>query len=251
MSEKLPEVDSQLQDFVEALRPEPTHDTRRTIEALPAEYREYLLARHGTLDLDPIPDMSDADPYNWPHWKKVVNLLLVAFHAFMATFTASALSSIFIDIAKDLGCSVQRASYMTSIQILVSGVAPLFWAPLSDRYGRRPIFLISLICSLAGNIGCARSYSYASMALCRAIVAFFISPAAAIGTAVVAETFFKRTRARYMGIWTIMVIMGIPLSPFIFSFVAYRVDYRWIYWILAMVTCIGIPLFSRFTLMEP
>lgn len=33
------------------------------------EHREYLIHRHGTADLDPIPDMSDADPYNWPTWK--------------------------------------------------------------------------------------------------------------------------------------------------------------------------------------
>lgn len=35
------------------------------IAALSAEHREYLLQRHGTLELDPIPGMGDADPYNW------------------------------------------------------------------------------------------------------------------------------------------------------------------------------------------
>ena len=73
------------------------------------------------------------------------------------------------------------------------------------------------------------------MAVCRAIVAFFISPAAAIGSAVVAETFFRKDRARYMSIWTLMVTLGVPVSPFIFGFVAYHVNYRWIFWILAIV----------------
>ncbi len=39
------------------------------ITALPQAHKDYLLSRHGTLDLDPIPDMNDADPYNWPQWK--------------------------------------------------------------------------------------------------------------------------------------------------------------------------------------
>lgn len=39
------------------------------IASLSEEHRQYLLARHGTLDLDPIPDMNDADPYNWPQWR--------------------------------------------------------------------------------------------------------------------------------------------------------------------------------------
>ena len=36
---------------------------------LSEEHRQYLLAKHGTLDLDPIPDMNDADPYNWSTWR--------------------------------------------------------------------------------------------------------------------------------------------------------------------------------------
>lgn len=32
-------------------------------------HRNYLIKRHGTLDLDPMPDFGDADPYNWPTWK--------------------------------------------------------------------------------------------------------------------------------------------------------------------------------------
>lgn len=39
---------------------------------LSQSHREYLLNRHGTLELDPIPTMSDADPYNWPGWKVCV-----------------------------------------------------------------------------------------------------------------------------------------------------------------------------------
>jgi hypothetical protein len=36
---------------------------------LPKAHRDYLLERHGTLNLDPVPGMSPADPYNWPEWK--------------------------------------------------------------------------------------------------------------------------------------------------------------------------------------
>ena len=36
---------------------------------LPPSHREYLLQRHGTLDLDPMPSADPADPYNWPQWK--------------------------------------------------------------------------------------------------------------------------------------------------------------------------------------
>lgn len=151
-------------------------------------------------------------------------------------FTASSIQSAFVNISADLGVSMQRTSYLVSLFIAVLGGAPLFWRPLGNRFGRRPIFLISLICAMVGNIGCAESHSYGTMGLCRAITAFFISPAAAMGSAVVAETFFKRDRARCMGVWTLMVTIGVPVAPFIFGFLALRVSYRWIYWVLAIVS---------------
>jgi hypothetical protein len=44
------------------------------IANLSEEHRQYLLAKHGTLELDPVPSMTDADPYNWPSAK--VSLLI-------------------------------------------------------------------------------------------------------------------------------------------------------------------------------
>lgn len=164
----------------------------------------------------------------------------------MGTFTAAAIIPAYSDISKELGVTIQDASYLTSLQIAILGGAPLFWKPLSNRYGRRPIFLLSLICSLVCNIGCAKSTDYASVAACRALVAFFISPASAIGSAVVMETTFKKDRARYMGVWTLMITLGVPIGPFIFGFVTYRVGYHWIYWILAMVSIFSLALNAQY-----
>ena len=36
---------------------------------LSPEHRDYLMQRHGTLDLEPMPGFGDADPYNWSPWK--------------------------------------------------------------------------------------------------------------------------------------------------------------------------------------
>ena len=203
---------------------------------LSPEHQAFLLDRHGTLDLNPIPSIDPEDPYNWPSWKKGANLVLVAFHAFMATFTAASLIAAFDEISETLGVSMQRASYLVSLQIAILGSAPLFWKPLANHFGRRPIFMLSLILSCVCNVGCAKSTDYASMAACRALSAFFISPAKGIGSGVVMETYFQHERARCLGIWTMMVTLGIPLGPLIFGFVTYRVGYTWIYWTLAIVS---------------
>ncbi|EAT78828.2 hypothetical protein SNOG_13804 [Parastagonospora nodorum SN15] len=159
-----------------------THGTyldKEEASHLSEEHRQYLIQRHGTLDIDPLPTMSDADPYNWPTHKKVLNLAFVAFHACMCAFPASAIIPAYETIAEDLG-------------------------------------------------------------------SFFISPPNAIGSAVVVESFFKRERARYMGVWTVMLTIGIPLAPLIFGFVTTYAGYRWIYWILAIINGVQLVLYGLF-----
>ncbi|KAF7588427.1 hypothetical protein BBP40_005725 [Aspergillus hancockii] len=85
------------------------------------------------------------------------------------------------------------------------------------------------------------------MAACRALTAFFISPAAAIGSAVVVEPFFKKERVRYMGIWTLMVTLG----PLIFGFAADRAGYRWIFWVLAITNGVQVILAKNPNVMIP
>jgi len=58
------------------------------------------------------------------------------------------------------------------------------------------------------NIANAKSNSYASQIVTRLLVAVFISPAMAIGSVVVTETFFAKERGQKMGLWTVMVTLG-------------------------------------------
>ena len=51
-------------DHVEGLRHVQTYMSEQAAK-LSEEHRQYLVEKHGTYELDPAPDMSDADPYNW------------------------------------------------------------------------------------------------------------------------------------------------------------------------------------------
>lgn len=169
-------------------------------------HREYLLERHGTIELEPLPSDDPADPYNWTARKKVVNLALISLQSFMAGFSASSVIPAFSIEAAKLGVSIQTASYLVSVQIIFFGISPFFWKPISKSYGRRPVFLLSLAASIITNIICAvlSTRTYGGLIALRCVNAFFISPATALGSGVVAETFFKHERGKYMGIWTLM-----------------------------------------------
>ncbi|TQV92197.1 MFS multidrug transporter [Cordyceps javanica] len=232
-----------------ATKSEEAHDAEtevrefRDAASLAAAHSKFLVERYGTIDLEPLPDPTLADPLNWPQSKKIINLTLVSFHACICSFTASAVIPAFKDISERLGVTIQAASYMTSLQIAVLGGAPLLWNPLARRYGRLPIFVLSLLGSIACNVGSARSARYGELAACRALGAFFISPAAALGSGTVQEMFFAGERARYMGVWTLMFTFGVPFAPFLFGFAVERAGYDWIFWTLAITNVVQFVLY--------
>src|SRR5215470_9458908 len=67
----------------EALAEQPTHATyidKDQVVNLSQEHHDYLVKRHGTADLDPVPAFGDADPYNWPQWKVCQQSIQVCSH---------------------------------------------------------------------------------------------------------------------------------------------------------------------------
>lgn len=213
---------------------------RETDEENPADElhpfaKDYLTRRHGTFNLDPMPSACDEDPYNWPRGKKLGVLFLHAFHCMVATLGMTALVSAYSQIAVEFGMTEHDCTYLTLVQVIVLGVAPLAWGPLATVYGRRPIFLMSLIMSVIGNVACAVNPNYGAMMFFRVFTAFFLSPANVLSSAVVTEVFFRTQRARAVGICTLMFSLGIPFGPFIFGIVTPRADFRWIFWISAIV----------------
>src|SRR5271170_3334792 len=122
------------------------------------------------------------------------------------------------------------------IKLLNLALGPLFWVPIASRFGRRPVWIISVLGAMFFNIGCALSQTYAQHMVFRIFSAFFISPGLAMGNAVVTETFFAKDRARKMGTWTVMITLGTPTGPFIMGFVAQHLGWRWIYWLLSIVS---------------
>ncbi|KAF9887693.1 hypothetical protein FE257_009646 [Aspergillus nanangensis] len=187
------------------------------------------------------------DPRNWPSWKKDINLALMAFHALMTNFVGAGIIPVYTTFAEEFDVSVQQISYFTSIHILFTGLVPFFLVPFSNRYGRRPVWLVSTLLAAVFNIGCAKSSSYAAMMTCRVFCSIFLSAPFALGALVVVETYHEYERGIRMGIWAAMISLGPPLGPFVMGFVAQRVGWPWIYWTFAITSAVQFVLLSIFS----
>jgi multidrug resistance protein len=119
--------------------------------------------------------------------------------------------------------------------IVVQGIAPTFFSQLSDRVGRRPVYILTFGLFVGSSIGLALQDSYAALLVLRMVQSFGSSVSVAIGYAVVADIAAPAERGRIMAPTMMMLNLGPVIAPVIGGPVCGRVGWRWIFWILTIV----------------
>jgi len=92
--------------------------------------------------------------------------------AFCSSIHTAAISN----IAEDLGCSRTIATLGVSTFLLGFASGPLIFAPLSEVYGRNPVYRTTLALFVLFNLGCALSPNIAALLVFRFLCGFFGSP---------------------------------------------------------------------------
>ncbi|KXS18901.1 MFS general substrate transporter [Gonapodya prolifera JEL478] len=87
--------------------------------------------------------------------RKTAILVVLTVYAFAGSVANVAINPSLLDIQRDLNTSAQAVNSAASVGSFVSGVAPLFWAPLADVRGRRfakmvsgPIGITATVCGI-------------------------------------------------------------------------------------------------------
>jgi MFS family permease len=104
--------------------------------------------------------------------------------------------------------SVNSISYQVGIHVLGLAFGNLLWTPLGNTYGRRPVYIVSMLVSLVGNIGGSRAPTYGTLMVCRFIQGFGTDAANATGASTIADLFFLHERGAKTGLWTYPTTVG-------------------------------------------
>lgn len=119
-------------------------------------------------------DGSDFNTHIHTHTQRA-DLLVTVMTATVA-FCSSIHTAAIPAVAKDLHCSIIISTLGVSTFLLGFAVGPLIYAPLSEIYGRNPIYRITFLLFVLFNLGCALSPNIAALLVFRFFCGFFGSP---------------------------------------------------------------------------
>ncbi|QIX01698.1 hypothetical protein AMS68_007215 [Peltaster fructicola] len=203
------------------------------------------LNKDGHLDFAP-DDIEN--PKNWSTARRwyitVVAVLLVV----NATFASSSPSGCLPSIAELLDVSEEAAGLVITLFLLGYCFGPLFFAPLSEFYGRRWIFYFTFIGYIAFNFLCAFTPNFGGLLVGRFLTGTFASAALSNAPGVLADIWGPIERARSMSVFSMMTFIGPALGPVISGFLQLTEDFRWNFYVLLMLS--APTLLLMFTLPE-
>lgn len=130
-----------------------------------------------------------------------------------------------------------------SLSMIMLGVMPLIYGPLSDRYGRRPILLFGTLIFLAGCLVCAFSTTLWQLILGRMLQSAGAAAGYALSRTVTRDVYGQDDTARMLAYLMMAVVVAPMLAPGIGGILTDAFDWRAIFIFMSGMVCLMFVLF--------
>ncbi|EOA91089.1 hypothetical protein ACJQWK_11354 [Exserohilum turcicum] len=188
------------------------------MSATPAE-REPLLPRPPVNIISFKPNDPE-DPRNWSTARKWLMVAAIIPIDLSVSWGASGFSPVASDFAKDMGVSPSVALLGLSMYVLGLAFGPTTLAPLSEYYGRRPIYILSYAIFLLLLLGTTYVGSLGVFLVLRFFSGYFSSTTISNFGGTIADLFHHNDTGPAMSWFLWAATGGSPTGFVLFSFIA-------------------------------
>ncbi|MFC5374244.1 multidrug effflux MFS transporter [Brevundimonas faecalis] len=138
-------------------------------------------------------------------------------------------------IGEDLGVVNENTrQWVITAYLLGFGGAQLFYGPLADRFGRRPILFIGISLYVGFSILAAFAHSFEWLILSRIGMGLGSAATRVLAVSIVRDRYSGRTMARVMSL-SFLVFLGVPiLAPTVGQLIMLVAPWRWIFGFFAL-----------------
>lgn len=173
------------------------------------------------------------NPQNWSIRRKWFITALCLVMTVNVTFASSAPSSAGEAIALHFHKPAEYVYLVTTVFLCGYVIGPSFWGPGSELFGRKPMFLITLVCYTILHLGQALAPNIETLLATRFLSGFFaVSPLTNCG-GLIFDIWDPIRRGMATNLFVAGVFIGPVLGPIVGGFITMSyLGWRWVFWIM-------------------
>lgn len=189
------------------------------------------------------------NPKDWPLWYRMYVIFVVSYSTWVivlySTSYTAAIPGLMVtfDEPSEVIATLGVTTYLMGL-----AVGSLIVAPMSELFGRRPVYLICLAIATLLILPCALATSLVEIIVVRFLGALFGAVMICNAAGTVADISTEDDRAKYMSLWSIAPLNGPVTGPLIGGFVYQYLGWRWDMWLVLILA--GVANVLMFTVKE-
>ena len=134
---------------------------------------------------------------------------------------------------------------LVSIWELGEVIGPLIIAPLSELYGRLPVYHVANILFIVFAVGGAMATNIHMLIAFRFLNGMSVA-SITLNPGIVGDLFIKQQRGRALSIMGLAPMLGPVIGPIVGSFLGSAAGWRWIFWLSAILSGVFECIFAFF-----
>ncbi|KAI1319643.1 major facilitator superfamily domain-containing protein [Xylariaceae sp. FL0255] len=189
-----------------------------------------------TSSLPASPDLARyVDPQRWPKTRKSMMLIVACIATLCTAYTAGAYSPAAYHIAIEVSTTHELALLGVTTFCLGFAFAPMVLAPVSEIYGRYPVFAAAGVLFVVFQVVCGLVHNLVGMLFAR----FFLGVASSVFSTmvggVISDLYDKETRNTPMALFSGAVLFGTGLGPLVSAIIVENTSasgqaWKWVFW---------------------
>lgn len=178
-------------------------------------------------------DVDPANPHNWSKTFRWFYTLMVSVLVVAVAFGSSVITGEREGgVETTFHVSATVSALQVSLMVCGFGVGPLLWSPLSETFGRKPVYMVAMFLYVVFNLPCALAPNLGSLLVGRFLCGVTSSVTLTLAGGSISDLFPPAERGNAIAYFAAAPYAGPVLGPIVGGWIWVGTQsWRWIYWV--------------------
>ncbi|SCV06243.1 LANO_0H25246g1_1 [Lachancea nothofagi CBS 11611] len=186
--------------------------------------------RQGKIVFIPTPSDDPDDPLNWTPLRKWTAVACVLVYTLGACIPTAAIYSVLPNIEANTTITLSELNNGTGYMFLFLGIGCLVFQPLALQYGKRPVYLFSMLATAMICVWPPYTKSNGEWIASKILQGFVGSSMESLPEISMSDLFFEHERSFALSLYGLTLLCASFLAPFVAGFISEGQGWEWVMW---------------------